>query len=351
MSKDSHETSLPPAVRKQVEEADKLIAEMSKAQEADPDDSPAEMPTEVPEAHAKEAQQIKQREPEPEAKREDWKQKYSVLKGKYDAEVPRMADDIRELKQMLQQSREESIKTHAKLEALSQRPAEKSQPAAPLVTAEEIDQFGPDLIDVVERVAKQAVAPYVDQKFNEVSSTVKQVNESVANSQKSMAELARERLYSALDNKVADWETINKEPAFLEWLKGEDGFSGQPRGATLRAAFERNDAERVVKFFKSFQAENAVGNDDPGSDAPVAETQQESRPNLDNLVAPGTPKTGSTDAQKESGKRVWTQKDIAGFTQWKNEFIRQRPNAELPEEMVAAERDLYKAQREGRIRP
>jgi hypothetical protein len=350
---DSHEVSLPQSVKKQVEEADKIIAEMNQQQQnpepqPEPEPQPAEMPTDVPPAHPKEAQQVKP-QPEPEPKREDWKQKYSVLKGKYDAEVPRMADDIRELKQMLRESGEQVTTLHAQVAALKAEPKPEPKPAAPLVSAEEIEQFGPDLIDVVERVAKQAVSPYVDQKVGEVASTVKQVNESVASTQKSVAESARERLYVSLDEKVPGWDGINKDPKFVAWLREEDGLSGQPRGVSLRSAFDRNDTEKVVKIFKGFQKEHVVG-DDPNLDAPADEVTPESQQGLDTLVAPGTPKTGSTDAQVESGKRIWTQADIRAFYLSKDEIVRSRPNDDLPSEMAAAERDIFAAQRENRIR-
>jgi hypothetical protein len=72
---------------------------------------------------------------------------------------------------------------------------------------------------------------------------------------------------------------------------------------------------------------------------------------LDELVAPGTPKTGPTDAPLESGKgRIWTQKDIGSFYAKKNELIKKDPNKELPDDIKALERDLFKAQTEGRIR-
>jgi hypothetical protein len=206
-----------------------------------------------------------------------------------------------------------------------------------------------DLIDVIERKAQEVADRIVASRIGKVESSVQQVNETVASTQKSVAESARERLYVSLDERVPGWDVINKDPKFVAWLREEDGLSGQPRGVSLRGAFDRNDTEKVVKIFKGFTKEHAVG-DDPNLDAPADEVTPESQQGLDTLVAPGTPKTGSTDAQVESGKRIWTQADIQDFYARKNEFVKARPNDDLPAELEAAERDLFKAQVENRIR-
>jgi hypothetical protein len=179
------------------------------------------------------------------------------------------------------------------------------------------------------------------------------VDENVASSKKSMAELARERLYEKLDTKVSGWETINKDAKFLDWLKDlPNEYAEEPRGVTLRRAFEHNDADRVVKIFKSFQAEHVVENTDPDPAAPQTpnEGKEEPQQNLEELVAPGTPKTGSTDAPSESNKRIWTQQSISDFHREKTEFIKKRPGHPIPERLVDLERDLFAAQAEGRIR-
>ena len=170
-----------------------------------------------------------------------------------------------------------------------------------------------------------------------------------------MAKSARERLFERLDSAVEGWRVINREPAFVQWLNEVDEFSGQQRGVLLRTAFERNDADRVVKFFKGFQKEHAVDEtSDQETDAPAQQsstTKQESQQSLDKLVAPGQPKTGTTGAQEGSGKgRIWTRKQISDFYTEKNEFIKAHPNRDIPKRLAQLEEDLFAAQRENRIR-
>ena len=348
---DQHENVLPAAIRKQVEQADAIIAQMN-AQAPDEPEEVQEQQEAAPEPKA-------EPKPKPEAKPEakpDFEHKYSVLKGKYDAEVPRLTADLRESNQQVRRLEDQLRKlemTVATMQEVNKKP-DKAADTENLITQDEIDQFGPDLIDLVNRVARQAVAPYVDKKVGEVAQNVKQVGESVASQQKLVAQSAREKLYERLDSAIGDWRDINRRPEFVGWLSEVDDFSGQPRGVLLRAAFERNDADRVIKFFKGFQKENAVETSDPEADAPAnqqATPKQESQQSLETLVAPGTPKTGSTGAQEGSGKgRIWTRKQISEFYAQKNEFIKAYPNKDLPKRMVEIERDLFDAQRENRIR-
>lgn len=348
---EQHENALPAAVRKQIEQADAIIAQMNK-------EAPAEQEPE--ELEAQEAEVKAEPAPEPEAKPEpkqdtDWKHKYSVLQGKYDAEVPRLTADLRESKQDVRSLQDQLRKLEMTIATMQEVNKPKADaPSTDLISQEEIDQFGPDLIDLVNRVAKQAVAPYVDQRVGEVKKDLRQVGESVASQQETMAKSAREKLFERLDSSVEGWRTINKQAEFVGWLNQVDEFSGQPRGVLLRAAFDKNDADRVVKFFKGFQKEHAVETSDPEADAPAANEAapaQESQQSLETLVAPGTPKTGSTGAQEGSGKgRIWTRKAISDFYVQKNEFIKANPNRDIPKRMVQLEEDLFMAQRENRIR-
>ena len=347
-----HENVLPEAVRRQMEQADAIIAQMKNDPEA-PAPAPepkADDPAPTPPPPAPEPPPPAPKE-EPTSERTDWKQKYSVLKGKYDAEVPRLHDDLRDARGQLRTFQDQLSTLQATVAALKEVKSEPAKKAEPLVSQEEIDQFGPDLIDVMQRVAKQTLGVELDSQLAPVKQSVKQVNERVASTSESVAKSSRQRLYERLDAAVPGWQTTNKDQEFLSWLAEEDPTLGEVRGNLLRGHFERNDADRVIKIFKGFQKEHVVETTDPSPATPAEETP-EPQQKLDELVAPGTPKTGSTGAHEESGKgRIWTQKEIGSFYEYKNEFIKKNPNKELPDEVKAAERDLFKAQTENRIRP
>lgn len=355
------ENEFPEAVERQISQANAIIDRLNRDPAAQPPagnpsaddpDSPSADDSANPLASQSSSAG-------PATDRTDWKQKYSVLQGKYDAEVPRLHVDLREANgavRNLQEQVNTLQATVASLQAVSDR--RPTDPPPPAVSPEEIEQFGPDLIDVIERKAQEVADKIVAARIGKVETSVQQVQESVASTGKTVAKSARDRVYEQLNLRVPEWATINKSDEFMAWLHKEDGLSGQMRGVTLRGMFERNDADGVVKIFKSFQKEHAVGNSDPGSTAPnsdpanrLADPKPEPQQSLDDLVAPGAPKTGPADAPKESENgRIWTPKAITEFYTRKNEFVKTRPNDDLPDTMVAEERDLFKAQVEGRIR-
>jgi hypothetical protein len=340
----NEDNALPPAVQKQVDEADAIIAAMRAAEgiELAPD-AEATPDVVVP------APQVTP-DPEPTSERTDWKQKFHVLQGKYNAEVPRLHADLKDARSQVGEVRDQMNTLQATVASMQELQKTPPKPVAPLISEEEIEQFGPDLIDLIGRVAKQELGVTLDDKLKPVRASMKQVEGKVAQNETSVAHSAREKLYDRLDTAVTDWNTINKSEPFLKWLAAEDDLTGQVRGNMLRAAFEQNNADRVVKFFKSFQKEHVVDTTDPTPATP-AKTTPEPQQTMDKLVAPGTPKTGSTGAQEESGKgRIWNQKLIDDFYEWKNEFVKKNPGKDLPKDMAGNERDLFKAQHEGRIR-
>jgi hypothetical protein len=342
----SHENVLPEAVRKQTEAADELLKTLYGE---DKEEQP-----EQPEAEAKpEPEPEPEPEPKPEPKPEaDPDHRYKVLKGKYDKEVPRLHRQLREAQQTNNQLFDRINKLEIQLQNM--KTEKPKQPEVPELSQDEIDQFGPDLIDIIRRVAKQETGVVLDSKLKPVTESVKQVQETVAHEKETVAQSARRQLLEALDEQVPNWKEQNVDDDFLAWLDEEDAYAGVPRGELLAAAYEKNDAPRVIKFFKGFQKENAVvtPTDEPSNETPETSDEEEKKPEqpLDELVAPGTPKTGSAGAQKESGKKIWTTPEIQKFYAYKNEFIKANPEKDLPDNVVLIERDIFAAQVEGRIR-
>jgi hypothetical protein len=198
MSKDDESVVLPKAVRDQMAAADAIYDEVYKTEEPAPEPEPEPKP-----------------EPTPEL---DEDHKYKVLKGKYDKEVPRLHRQLREAQQYSQQLLDRMNKLEIQLQNMKTQPKPK-EPEAPALTQDEIDTFGPDLIDIIRRVAKQETGVVLDQSLRPVKESVKQVQETVAQEKQTMAKSAREKLIEALDEKVPEWKTLNTDEDFLNWLE------------------------------------------------------------------------------------------------------------------------------------
>lgn len=341
--------ALPKQVRDQIKAADDILDQIKAAEVASPTPAPNLADTitevaptpEVPPNDPSSGDQAPTKEPEP-----DPDHKYKVLQGKYNAEVPRLQKANVHLEDQNRDLNQRILNVEgmlASLAATKDTPPEPKKPELPDVTDEERAQFGDDLIDLMERVAKRATVPEMKDRIEEISKTVQQQGEKLAHSEQDVAESRRRDTVSALATAVPNWAAQNDDPKFLGWLNEVEPSAGVPRGRLLTEAFRANDADRVIWFFKSFQGENATvtGETTPGI---IPEPQSK----LDDLVAPGTPKTGSVVAPNESGKRVWTRADITALYAQKNEFIKR--GKKVPDDLVKLERDLFKAQHEGRLR-
>ena len=345
--------ALPAQVQKQVDEANRILEEINKPP-ADPTADPAPAPA-APAAPAvsEEPIPVVVADPAPapaEPIDEGMEHKYKVLQGKYNAEVPKLSRDLRDSQDQVTELRQRVNNTESLIASMQtvQAPAAPAAPAAtelPVVTEEDTRQFGPDLIDLISRVAERTLIPQIDSRVQPLGERISAGEQTASKTVKDELKSQRDKLIDALTTAVPGWLQQNEDKVFLRWLNENDPYAGMPRGQLLTNAFNSNNAEVVIAIFKGFQTENAVVAPEGEVTPPV--TPEEPQQALEELVAPGTPKTGTTGAPNESGKRVWSRKMISDFYAAKNEV--HRKGQKLSDEFVALEKDLFAAQTSGRI--
>lgn len=346
-------SALPKAVQRQIDEANKVAEQLQQERIAalQPVAEPAPEPTPPDPAPAAETAPVAEEKKE-EAPVEAWEQKYRVLQGKYNAEVPRLQRQLNDLMGRFEQTTQQLTATQNMLASLHQQrsaptAAQNAAPAASakLVKDEEVRDFGPDLIDVMRRVAREEVTPVVEKSIQPVKQQLDQVNRTASQAADRSVQTEQERLMSTLDKEMPDWRTLNRDEGFLGWLGQVDPYSGEQRGSLLRQAYERLDIPRVLSFFQGYRKENAVVTPPEAAPAP-APAAAGSQPTLETLVAPGTPKAGTTGAPSTAGKRIWTQPEIKRFYS----DCAAGKYARMKDRRDEIERDIFAAQLEGRIR-
>lgn len=359
-------SALPKSVQAQIDKANEIVAAVYPQEELDADGNPIKKDDaeNTPPKSADDAENTPPKDevtppkdevtPPATPPKDDDDHKYKVLQGKYNAEVPRLKKDNDRLSRENDELRQRLLNLEgivSSMQAVKEPPKADPKPDLPLITDDERAQFGDDLIDLVERVAKRATLPEIEAQLKPLAGHVKQVEGKVAHTETSVAESKRQQVLDRLAAAVPDFAQQNENPEFLEWLDQEEGMTGFTRGHFLTEAMKANDANKVIRYFTSFQSENAG---DTGQPAPAEETPSEDpktpepQVKLDDLVAPGTPKTGTPSAPDESGKRVWTRADIAALYADKNEFIKK--GKPVPKRLRQLEQDLFSAQQEGRLR-
>lgn len=258
------------ALPKQVQDQLKQIEELEKQLTAEPtpeEPKPEELePTpeaqqEQPEPESKPEQ--KPRETTSEVPEETWQQKYRTLKGMYDAEVPRLHAQVKELNHALAQVKQQ----------LEAKPTATTQPTyqqSSLVTEDDVEAFGKDLIEVQRKVARE-----VAMEFKAELDALKAENENlrtmVTQTGTQMGEVSFEQ---RLFQRVPNWAQLNNDPKWIAWLDEFDPMLRGPRRAAAQAAYNANDADGVAYYVDLFTQQNAA----PVVDARQAELERQIQP-------------------------------------------------------------------------
>ena len=316
--------SLPRAVQQQVEDADALVAQLSGAQPVNPDTGePIEIPQPAPEPQPQDISP--EPEPKPAVSEETWEQKYNTLKGKFDAEVPRLYAQVRELNTQVTQLTSDL----AVAKATPAQPVPASTPS--LITEQDKEAFGSDLIDLIERAteAKLAGSRQLEAKL---TAEIAELKGKLGNVSERQVVSDKDRYESALTAAVPDWQALNVDQGFLNWLAEVDPVYGMPRQYALTNAYEALDANRTATIFNQYKK----------SLAPAP--QSSNRADLQRQVAPTRSRTSPAPTNPNVDKRIYNQQDIDAFyTEWRRGLIDEA-------EAVQIEKDIHAATVEGRIR-
>ena len=281
--------ALPRQVEAQLRELEALEKQLAEGQNpapAEPNQPPAEPPQD-PQPAPTEPKPV---EPtptptEPVVAEETWQQKYKTLKGMYDAEVPRLHADMRDLKSQMDNLRK----------AAETKPVEPAKPVAAekLVTDADVEAFGSDLIEVQRKVAREVAAEFRGE-LDAMRAENDKLREQLTSTGTQVSEASFEqRLYRM----VPDFEAVNTDPKWIAWLNEIDPLLRAPRSSVAQQAFNRGDAEGVAHYVSLFrQGSNPV--------EPTANKTNE----LELQIQPNRSAT-STPPNSQKGK-VYTNADI-----------------------------------------
>lgn len=317
--------ALPRVIQEQVEQADAFVAQMTgqtdqteTAPQTDIDPQPD------PNTVAQPVSQENEPRPAP-VPEETWERKYLTLKGMYDAEVPRLHSQMREMNQQVQSLIAEAATAKA------QQPRPEPVTAKTLITEQDKEAFGSDLLDLIDRATEQKLAGNRDLE-TQLRAEINELKGKLGNVTERQVVSDKDRYEAALSSQVPDWEAMNIDQGFLTWLAEVDPVYGMPRQYALTNAYESLDANRTATIFKQYKAT-------------IAPTQRQ-QPNreLQRQVAPTRSHTSSAPATSAADKRIYSAQDIDTFySDWRRGMVDEN-------EAVQIERDIHAAINEGRIR-
>lgn len=259
-------------------------------------------------------------------------QKYKTLQGMYNAEVPRLHQQNRDMQSRVQQMEQLLASISAQQDNKPQQTIEK------LVSDKDVEEYGESL-DVMRKVSREEIVP-MTQRLAHIESLIQQMQTNVIPQVQAVAQRqamsSEQAFWSELTAEQSNWREINDNQAFQTWLLDTDPLTGITRQTYLDDAQRSLDARRVASFFRTWL--------DTTGQANVAQTNKSTyQSELEKQVAPGRSKnSGATTSNKS---KVYTPDDIRSFF----DDVRSGKFKGREPERDRIERDIFAAQRENRI--
>lgn len=320
--------NLPKAVQAELARAEELQHRLS-GQTAQP-----VTPVQTEEPQEQPPQQQQQEEPPvepvvPAVAQDAWEQKYNTLYGKYSAEVPRLYDHVKLLTTQLQSATQQIDE----LKKQTQAPAtQQGQQQARLVTEEDEQAFGADLVDMIKRGARQEAQSMISTREAELMKQLQTMEQRLASLTQTQGVSLREQYDTKLAQAVSDWRTIDADQRWLQWLSQIDPLTGVMRQALLDDAYQKMDVQRTAAIFNTFKSLVGIGANQ------VQQTQN--RRELERQVAP---QTSRADVSQQTQTKFWSTSEIQRFY----DDVRRRRYSE--KEAARIESEINAAIAEGRI--
>ena len=331
------EMAIPKQVQKQSEAVQELYKELNEEEVNENQEAPQQEEQaleEVPTADSVEEVAVESSGEHSEGSQEkstNWQQKYKTLQGMYNAEVP-------QLKQLVQEQGAKINQFEQLMATINQQKQQQQQAPQPMLSEKEVEEYG-ESIDIMRKVTKEETGNLL----GEVSALKAQIAQMAQNTVPQVQQLAnqvgdtQEQLFwSKLATVVPNWQELNEDENFQNWLLEVDPLTGMARQAYLEDAQRRYDVDRVAAFFTTWSDLN--GN---GSAQQVKSTNQNE---LKQQVAPKKSRSAGAAAPTGS-KPSYTTADIAAFY----DDIRKGKFKGRDDERAKIERDIFAAQAEGRI--
>ena len=280
------DSKLPKQIQAQLDAAEEIERQMAEAaspqgnteQVEDPQPTPA--PTPEPSNPA----------PTPQSEVDDgFKKKYDALSGKYNAEVPRLHNQLKAQAEALQKLTDE-------LDALKTKPVEPPKPKEVLVTSKDEETFGSDLIDVARRIAKDEISVLMD-RFSALERAVAgiaKIPEQVQRIESRQVQSAEEQFWGQINTEIPDWSEVDANPEWIEFLGQKAPFSVRPYRELALEAIAAGDVASIVELVKVWKDQAGITQAQVQKDKISQELQSQTQPGKQRAAPPVNQDKGRT---------------------------------------------------------
>lgn len=285
----------------------------------------------------------------------------STWRGRFEAEVGRKAALTEQLEAMQDAIKALERSQSAQPESAPKQATGKVGDVTPL-TPVELESYGEDLLEVAKRHTLVDVAERIRVATAALEARIEQLESRLTQTSTSVAQSQWNEFMERLTRRVPNWRAIDSSQPFTAWLDGFDPLFGTARRKGLESALGSYDDERVAGFFTAFlsqhkgpeapkltpeQPSRQPGTEQAPAGASATAPAAEQAPSLEAFAAPGGPASSQNPGSPvPPGPKIWTTTEITDFYKAKGRGDHRRD----PATADRIEREIYAAQKEGRVR-
>ena len=265
-------------------------------------------------------------EPTPAPVSDPFEQKYKVLQGKFDAEVPRLHAQLKERDSMLQQMSD-------RLAALEKKPEPETK-AESLVTEKDVEDFGTDLVDMARRAAREEFKSEAKSLLSAIDKRFEMFQQHLGAVQERVVESESDKFWGRVTALVPDWASVDTNPEWVAFLDTRIPGTRKTRRQEAAEAIAAGDPEPIKELVELWRPPVAATNK-------AAEQKQQNQKELQRQVAPSTAKS---NAPAPNASRVWL------GAEYEAAFAQKAAQTMAPAALEALQAEATQALAEGRVR-
>jgi hypothetical protein len=290
-------------------------------------------PQEEPEVKVEEQPEVDQKPKKP---RPSWKKRYTNYKATTDNTIFELRKELAAWKSQVASKDSLVEDLQKELSKLKQKLTEKTDPFEGVITKEDEDLIGPEAVEIIKKAVKSR-PNNDDSKYQklqeEIDNLKREKREQLKRESEAVEKDSLVNLKKKLTTIVPDWESIDLEDGFKDFINDADPASGLPRSKFFLSAISTFDVERVASFYNAYKALK------PKSKEEILESK----------VTPAGGGSEENDQKVDESKKVYS---IQDYNRFMDDLAKGKYNstAQLRKEAAVLERKFDLAIMEGRMR-
>ena len=250
--------------------------------------------------------------------RDDWEERFARYKASTDEELHRLRTELKNKAEAVKEAQEEKERSEA--EAAQQNEIKENE-----LTDDEIETYGPDLVNIIKRASKVELAKNLLDLTRRMDA-LEQGQQSIV---ETTSRTDKDRFFDALTDAAPNWKKDNRDDRFNDWLDDEMPGTGFDRRHFLSTAFNNSDVIRVAKFFTDW-----------------ADLNGSSQQSIDHRIQGDRVRGGGESIIDATDAKIYTSAEIDKFYRDK----RERRYVGRETEARNIEKDILLASQQGRVR-